>query len=67
MCKFKLGDVIKAAIPRRGFEEATVIDIIEHKGHKCYKLRIPCGKAIMRVSNEEMYDLKENNNERITD
>lgn len=58
MCKFKPGDRIKAAIPRRGFEEAEVMDIIEVKGQKCYKLRIPCGKAIMKVSNEEMYDLK---------
>ena len=58
MCKFKPGDKIKAAIPRRGFEEAEVMDIIEVKGQKCYKLRISCGKAIMKVSNEEMYDLK---------
>ena len=57
ICKFKPGDKIKAIIPRRGFEEATVMDIIEMKGHKCYKLRIPCGKAIMRVTNEDNYEL----------
>ena len=57
MCKFKPGDRIKASIPRRGFEEAEVMDIIEVKGQKCYKLRIPCGKAIMKVTNEDGYEL----------
>ena len=57
MCKFKPGDKIKAIMPRRGFEEAEVMGIIEVKGQRCYKLRIPCGKAIMKVSNEDSYEL----------
>ena len=57
MCKFKPGDRIKAIMPRRGFEEAEVMGIIEVDGQKCYKLRIPCGKAIMKVTNEDSYEL----------
>ena len=57
MCRFKLGDKIKAIMPRRGFEEAEVMGIIEVNGQKCYKLRIPCGKAIMKVTNEDSYEL----------
>lgn len=57
MCKFKPGDKIKAIMPRRGFEEAEVMGVIEVKGQKCYKLRIPCGKAIMKVANEDSYEL----------
>ena len=60
MCRFKPGDRIKAIIPRRGFEEAEVMGIIEYDGHKCYKLKVLCGRAIMRVSNEDNYELIKN-------
>lgn len=62
MAKFKKGDVIECVVPGRGFERATVLDIITStekrtRGKKLYYLKIVCGTATIPIGAEVNYEL----------
>lgn len=63
MAKFKSGDVIVSTIPNHGFDELTVIEIITKKLPKgktkdCYRCKITNGEALLPVTAESAYKLK---------
>ena len=64
MPKFKINDVIIPIERNRGFEQARITGIFidtdkksKFKGRTMYKLKIPCGIAIIPVEAEEFYKL----------
>lgn len=57
--KFKKGDRITANVKGQGLEEAVVADIVKKEGKKYYKLKIPCGTALLQTCAEVNYKLVE--------
>ena len=63
MAKFKPGDVLVNIVPNHGFEELTVLELVTKtypKGKKkeCYRCKITNGEALLPVTAESAYKLK---------
>ena len=59
---FKSGDRITARIKGQGLEEAVVIDVVKKEGKKYYRLKIPCGTALLQTCADVNYKLVEDGN-----
>jgi uncharacterized protein YvpB len=57
MSKFKIGDYITPIEGYSGFRDA----IITGMDKEYYYLKIPCGKATMKISSENNYKIKDKN------